>query len=455
MEIRACYLLKDSFDKLSRIAAGITSKHDVEGLKRRISYENKNAICNFNEILSIIEESLSYKFLDSKQIYIEMMDFIMQLEDPIQIQTYINNTLELMPKVDSLEILSLYDLKRYYKLKDGMHSSCANLNEEVMKKIVKHIKSYRKINMLDCRAKTGVNAERFKEYFLGDVDIYGMEANSVLANEAKEKNVYVKMAKGGLNYSKCSNAVFDVVLHAPSFKADTKFTNTQSLTVSEETLDIRKITTYLNYGGVLIYYMHKYRLNASMCTYIAKNYKNVKIIEEPNEPSMITIIAQRKISNDNIDEEVFTKLRNITQDMPCDNDIDIDYVIEGNISEVKIFRGSVLDESDILEIVSETKLMNNFLLKQNQESNPEYNKQQPLLPFSLGQIGLVLTSGCLDGVIEELPGQYHVIKGAVKKESVHEIIKGKTKEEDKEVITHLNKVEIKILTPDGEIKILA
>ena len=37
--------------------------------------------------------------------------------------------------------------------------------------------------------------------------------------------------------------------------------------------------------------------------------------------------------------------------------------------------------------------------------NIEKQSTRPLLPFNMGQIGLVLTSGCLDGVVEEYEGQ--------------------------------------------------
>ena len=454
--IRAGHMLIDSFNKLGRISSSITDKHDVDNLRRRIDFESKNTITYFNEILSTCSESRVEDIYDAKDIFMQTIDLIFSIEDPLHIKTCIDNLLNRMPKYNALNHLDEYDLISYYRTKHEDFDLSVLIEEDTIYKITSKIKTYRKLNMLDCRMKDGRNAQNFKRSFLEDIDIYGMEADSSLANLAKKKNIYTKIAKGGLSYSKCSNKAFDIVLHVPHFNFDAEFTPNQSLKTTNEAMDIRKITPYLQHGGVLIYSMNKYRLNTSMISFIAKNYKNVSVLAEEGQPSMITIVAQRKVFKDEVDEIIFSKLRNISVDKEnCDNEIENDIEIEGAFVEVDIFRGSVLDEEDIFEIIDDTKLVDNFIGKQQEESNSIHQKQQPLLPFNLGQIGLVLTSGCLDGDIEELPGQSHVIKGAVKKESIVETVKGKTRDEDETITTYVNKVQIKILTPDGSIKTLA
>lgn len=452
---RTAYLLIESFERMKRIANPITEKHDIETVKRRLDIEMKNAIVFFNEMCSIFHQKYLDDITEARGIFIESKDEIMALDNVMTIKQRVLNLVNSMPE-ERMKDLDEYDLSTYYSTKKDSYDFSAAIMEEDLYRIVDRIKTYRKINMLDSRMKNGINAQRFKQRFLGDVDIYGMEVSSFLANEAKDRNVYHKIAKGGLEYSKCSNQVFDVVLHAPVFETDVKRTQAMGLKASNEALDIRKVTPYLRYGGVLIYYMHKYRLNNSMINYISKNYEDICVMEETDQSSMIIIIARRKVFVDEIDNAVFTKLKGITIDkVPCDSIMDKEYTIDGEFLDVKIFRGSVLDESDVLEIIEDTKLLDNFLKEKNEELKSDYERQQPLLPFNLGQIGLVLTSGCLDGSIEEMPGQYHVIKGAVKKESIEEIIKGPTRKEDETIITHINKVQIKILTPDGEIKTLA
>ena len=73
---------------------------------------------------------------------------------------------------------------------------------------------------------------------------------------------------------------------------------------------------------------------------------------------------------------------------------------------------------------------------------------RPLLPFNMGQIGLVLTSGCLDGVVEEYEGQYHAIKGMVTK--VRDFNNSREDNDETSIETISNKVQINLLTPDGK-----
>ena len=47
------------------------------------------------------------------------------------------------------------------------------------------------------------------------------------------------------------------------------------------------------------------------------------------------------------------------------------------------------------------------------DSYSNQDTRRPLIPFSPGQLGRVLVSGDIDGIIDEGDGCYHVIKGSV------------------------------------------
>lgn len=68
-------------------------------------------------------------------------------------------------------------------------------------------------------------------------------------------------------------------------------------------------------------------------------------------------------------------------------------------------------------------------------------------------IGLVLTSGCLDGIIEEDDGHRHLIRGRVSKQKTTESEYSAHQSEITTITS--NKVEINVLLPNGEYKILA
>jgi hypothetical protein len=85
---------------------------------------------------------------------------------------------------------------------------------------------------------------------------------------------------------------------------------------------------------------------------------------------------------------------------------------------------------------------------QQQEIEQKDSNVRPLLPFNMGQIGLVLTSGCLDGIVEEYEGQYHAIKGMVTK--IRDFNNNIEENDETSIETISNKVQINLLTPDGQ-----
>ena len=79
---------------------------------------------------------------------------------------------------------------------------------------------------------------------------------------------------------------------------------------------------------------------------------------------------------------------------------------EEEIEEIKVKSKSFINSID-------TNIISSLALKSEEEI------QQPLIPFSPGQLGLVLVSGKIDGVVEEDSGGAHVIKGSTYKTVNH------------------------------------
>lgn len=450
MKTRPELLIEKSLNKLNSIFKGISLKHDIDTLKRRISYESKNIILYLNEIRYTFYINDDCYFDNAIELFTFKMNKVMTSNDVSELKVNLNYLIKSID-IDSIE---------YYITKDHRYSFSSinkiKMDDNVMTALFNSIKSIRRVNLLDSIASEGENAIKFKEGFSFETEIYGMEENSYLANVAKSTGVFNRIAKGGLEYSVCSTLAFDIISNIAQYNCTAEFfSNTNSLKQTAEQYNFKKLTSNLNYDGIMIYTMLKYRLESTMCSFIAKNYKDVYVLENETRPYVITIVAKRKVLNNEADENIYRKLREITQNNhKCDKEIDKELLIEGVQPEVKIFRGGILDESDIEEIVKETNLLNEFFAQYNNDHNESINNnKRPLLPFNLGQIGLVLTSGCLDGVIEELPGQYHVIRGDVTKETIK--VESKTKDGTQITETHLNKVNIKVLTPDGNIKTLA
>lgn len=263
---------------------------------------------------------------------------------------------------------------------------------------------------------------------------------------------------GLINTCKISSGVFDTVFcNALNVTVDEiqseYFTGTDKIK-NEYSILIHALK-YLRPGGLLVYSCHSFRYTKDICSLLAKYLSNVKIIK--NEYIATVIGIRRKDKNP--DQELYARLRQLWKSDFESDSYEFKYeILPANI-EVKTFRGSYVDSDIANSLLKKHNTFNDVTLAQ---SNFETNKH-PLLPFSLGQLGLVLTSGCLDGVIEEKDEHgniigCHAIKGTVQKITDriqhNEIdIDHPTRRITEETIS--NKVSINVFKPNGELMTLA
>ena len=112
------------------------------------------------------------------------------------------------------------------------------------------------------------------------------------------------------------------------------------------------------------------------------------------------------------------------------------------------------DFLELLPAIRQTtdKLVNTLIPKNDDTA------RRPLLPFSSGQLGLILISGEINGAIREANGCCHVVKGSSKQRT-----DTKTEETRNEegVLTHIKETQsvysstnVTTIIPSGEIKVL-
>ena len=78
-------------------------------------------------------------------------------------------------------------------------------------------------------------------------------------------------------------------------------------------------------------------------------------------------------------------------------------------------------------------------------------KRDPLLPFNPGQLGLVLVSGDIDGVIDEGDGHYHAIKGSVYREKVTTEEEPDKENERKTSVTYAVRTSVSVFLANGNL----
>lgn len=313
----------------------------------------------------------------------------------------------------------------------------------------------RKITVFDPACKDGAVLNSFKESKQNSI-LYGLEPNN--HNAEKAKQTADKVIKGEMKGSRIQNDAFDIIIVNCPIKYTLNENLTNSALVKLEKAYVQNIYKYIRTDGVALITIPYYRMHKDMCAMIAKYFKNIQIVKGINkdqeEKNLIYILAQKDNSK-TIDEEAFSAMRRLYDydNAPSFYSTELkNYEIPYNYIEIETFKGSILDMEEMFKIVENSGCMDYFFKKQEVEKISE-NQKQPLLPFNIGQIGLVLTSGCLDGIVDEGDGNCHLVKGRVSKKSSEE------KEiKDGVLETHetiANKVEINVILPNGEFKTLA
>ena len=317
---------------------------------------------------------------------------------------------------------------------------------EVLQKIMSKIEKKAPFNLLDMNCADCENL-----IYLGEnypyINLYGISARPELDIPPETRKRIRRLILGGIKNVSISNDSFDAVIATPKISLSA-YEDINKL-IPEEDRYLERSFNYLRKDGLLILPIPKCAITRSIATFLAKNLQDISIMTDKNLPHDTVIIMGTKKGawNRELDPKVFAFIRNIIISPEIlKKQGDIFYSLPDNAIDVRIFRGGTLDKGEMNLLFSMSNIMKEFWKKQKVKKITD-RAIRPLLPFSVGQLGLVLTSGCLDGVIEESDHCSHVVKGRVIKviDTEQEI-----KDDQLEVSsTTSNRVEISIFLPDG------
>lgn len=373
--------------------------------------------------------------------------------------TTLRNTIESAPDISMitafvplLDALSTEDINDLYEY--SLNSSCDDLNyseshmfnleENLLRELRNKIENT-KINVFFPNCGDGSNGK----YFANENDItYGNSNNNIrMARENMTRVIH-----GPLKGSTISNNFFDVVFVNPKIGYGEAKDYMGVVIEPCERIEIKNCIKYLRPNGLMVMTLPATRLAPALALYLSKVLTDVKVFKVysayESDMQRVIITGIKKAMNTTVsDETIYKRLKcfdyNTAQEMTEDVG---KYVLPTDELILELFRGSKLDLADI-KAAMDLSLIDNFL---NNQTQPLVVKDQsPLQPFNIGQVGLVLTSGCLDGVVEEMDGVHHVIKGMTTKVTT-------TVQEDLEdnkirsTETINNQVKINVFTADGE-----
>lgn len=336
-------------------------------------------------------------------------------------------------------------------------------NSNMLLNILGNINPTRKYNIFEIGCYEGNNLKFIKDN-LPNANIFGLANSKYSANIAKK---YGKIIIGDILRSRITNEVFDFTICHCTWNSYYKDNIKLNMISKKEKNLMTSALKYTQKDGIVMFVVPYFRLYKDVCMYLAKNLKNVLVVKDFSENfnsdksyKLVYIIGNKK-EKSNLTEEDYNTLRACYDysKVPTVFDEKTTNALKklefpNSLQAVSLFKGSVLDVAEMTNLLKNSAAFRKFKEDQKVEKLSE-NQKEPLLPFNIGQIGLVLTSGCLDGIIDEGDGHFHVVKGKVSKTSDTSVERDSDGRTSTETTVVSNKVEINVLLPNGDFKTLA
>ena len=353
----------------------------------------------------------------------------------VAMNAYINNVKD-RHKIDSAALGRMWN-----SVKMGYFPTDLNNLKEIKKGI-----SYPeniKVNILDPCVGCGLALELLGK----DENAYTYGAELDEARAEKARNRIYKLAKGSFFGSRVSHEAFHFMYLNPPYLT---IKNEVGSNIRTEKKFLIETIYHLMIGGLLVYVIPYYRITPDIARILADNFSNIEIYkftqDEFKKFKQVAIIGYRVTKRNGLEyvKEIIDKVDDIN-DIPEVTSIEEGkYKLPKTEKEVKLFKGSVFDKKELEEQLKSSRMIDKLF----QDNELDQKEKRPLLPFTIGQIGLIGGSGLINGYIDcEVP---HVLKGQVIKERKKTDAKENTKGQETEVTEAIvNKMNFKILTMDG------
>ena len=278
---------------------------------------------------------------------------------------------------------------------------------------------------------------------------YGMELDEHRAEEAQTR--LHRVGFGSFFHSQISREAFHVLFLNPPYLS--VMTAGGSRVRSEKQFLVQSIRT-LMLGGLLIYIVPYYRLTPDICKILAENFSDLSVWkftsgEFARFHQAVVLGLRRKPTEDDETADRLGAQTLVPEKIPCVTELEEHrYVLPAVTKNVEVFRGERFNEKELERQLTRSGSFTRLL---HAKSALDSTEKHPLLPLSIGQIGLIGGSGMINGLIEcDTP---HIIKGRIVKvknterEEQFDQRGNHTGAEVHEVVS--NKMIFNVLTPNG------
>lgn len=240
---------------------------------------------------------------------------------------------------------------------------------------------------------------------------YGVEIDEHRAGEAQER--LHRVAFGSFFHSRVSHEAFHVMLLNPPYLS---VLNESGSRTRHEKRFLAESYEHLLYGGLLIYIIPYYRLTPDIARILCDNFTDLSAYrfmgKEFERFRQIAVLGTRKKREDGAAlVEPFLAAVDKPTNIPELSELPAGrYAIPAQAVEVPIFKGSVFNEAELARQLAASKSIS----KRLQKSALDSTAKRPVLPLSVGQVGLIGGSGMINGLA--MCDNPHIVKGRIIKE---------------------------------------
>lgn len=251
------------------------------------------------------------------------------------------------------------------------------------------------VNLLDPCCGTGDAVLRLA---LGhDSRCYGIELDEERAGLAEQK--LFRVAYGDFFSSYVGNRSFHTILLNPPYLTVTLGCGLRG---RDEKRFLVEAFQALVMGGLMIYIVPYYRMTEDVCQIFTDNFSDISVYRfldgEFGKFKQIAVLGTRKPreSDEAASASLYTAALHPESLRTLDQLPEGRYQLPDAALDVKIFRGSVFNESELAHQLMASQSLERLLQKDGQEQE----MGRPPLPLSIGQVGLIGGSGLINGLMQ-------------------------------------------------------
>ena len=277
---------------------------------------------------------------------------------------------------------------------------------------------------------------------------YGVELDESRAEEAQTR--LHRVGFGSYFYSRISHEAFHLLFLNPPYLS---VLNESGGRARHEKKFLIESLYHLAYGGLLIYVIPYYRLTLDICRVLCDNFDDLTVWRftdgEFKKFKQIAVLGRRKrrdmepsdafwLERYTVDPAAIPSLAELPEDR---------YALPAQPLKVSVFKGEKFNQKELEQQLRRSGSFSQLMARSELDGGVKH----PLLPLSIGQIGLIGGSGLINGLIEcDSP---HVIKGRIVK-----VVSTEREEQftsagnhygtiERQVVS--NKMIFNVLTPQG------